>query len=218
MYSENYVEENESIIAERKFTTGLIISNYGHILTTYKNIKSSKNIYVKTIDTDFLEAKILSVQEKNNLAILKINGKNYIKAPIKISNFSEGESYYHTQFNNLNKNESKIAINDILITKVLNEEQNFYEFRVSDHSYFGNKNAFLFSKKGFFVGLVTLKQGNKLTLDDNLVKVNILSTNTLNEFIKGYVDSKDIGFSELEVNLNSTLKQIQNSLVLIVSR
>ncbi|WP_300386398.1 S1C family serine protease [Clostridium sp.] len=85
--SENNVSQNDYFINN---STGIIIDEYGKILTTYSNIKDIKSIYVKLPikESKPIKAELIASDEKIDIAILKVES-NYELKPVKLSNSIE---------------------------------------------------------------------------------------------------------------------------------
>jgi serine protease Do len=91
--SEDNVNQNTYF---KNNSTGVIIDEYGRILTTYSNIKEIKNIYVKLPikQSKPIRAKLISSNEELDIAILEIESSYDLKA-VKMAtsiNDIEGEN------------------------------------------------------------------------------------------------------------------------------
>ncbi|MCX8514460.1 MAG: Do family serine endopeptidase [Burkholderiales bacterium] len=70
----------------RAFGSGFIISSDGYILTNAHVINGAKKIIVRTTDKQELEAKLIGLDTKTDVALLKVNGKNLHSVIIGDSN------------------------------------------------------------------------------------------------------------------------------------
>lgn len=77
--SENNVNQNTYF---KNNSTGVVIDEYGRILTTYSNIKEIKNIYVKLPikQSRPIRAKLISSNEEIDIAILEVESSYDLKA------------------------------------------------------------------------------------------------------------------------------------------
>jgi serine protease Do len=70
----------------KSFGSGFIISSDGYILTNAHVVNGAKKIIVRTTDKQELEAKLIGIDVKTDVALLKVNGKNLHPVVIGDSN------------------------------------------------------------------------------------------------------------------------------------
>ena len=70
----------------RAFGSGFIISSDGYIVTNAHVVNKANKIIVKTTDKQELEAKLIGVDIKTDVALIKVVGKNLVPAKIGDSN------------------------------------------------------------------------------------------------------------------------------------
>ena len=68
----------------RSYGSGFIISGDGYILTNAHVVQNANKITVKTADKQELEAKLIGLDNRTDIALLKVNGKDL--QPVKIGN------------------------------------------------------------------------------------------------------------------------------------
>lgn len=79
--------------------TGFIVSTDGYIATNHHVIDGATSIQVRLKGGKVLPAKLIRVDKKNDLAIIKISGEGYRSLPIQSSsNIKRGEKVYAIGF------------------------------------------------------------------------------------------------------------------------
>lgn len=204
--------------------TGFLISANGFVVTNYHVVKDSNNIRIRDYTGKIHLANLTLKDVANDLAVLKIEGKNFSSLPIKSStNTKKGMSVFTIGFPNVSVqgNEAKVTEGIISSMSGLQGEPNSYQISVPIQP--GNSGGPLIDDSGSVVGVTTaklsasamLKQGGHIPENVNYA----VKSNYLLELLG--TDSNVSGetrvvFSEKIVPLTQRVEVAERSVVFII--
>jgi len=135
--------------------TGFIVSTDGYIATNHHVIDGATSIQVRLKGGKVLPAKLIRVDKKNDLAIIKISGEAYRSLPIQSSsNIKRGEKVYAIGFPQTEYQGIEPKLTDGLISSLSGIADEPTTFQISNPIQPGNSGGPLFTENGRVVGVV----------------------------------------------------------------
>ena len=135
--------------------TGFFVSADGYIATNNHVIDGATSIQVRLKGGKTLAAKIIRVDRKNDLAIIKINGDGYKSLQIQSSsNIKRGEKVYAMGFPQTQFQGIEPKLTDGLISSLSGIADEPTTFQISNPIQPGNSGGPLFTESGRVVGIV----------------------------------------------------------------
>ena len=143
--------------------TGFAISNDGYVVTNHHVIDGAKNVGIKGVNGDFseaLEAKVIKVDAKNDLAILKITDKRFNGTDIPPFNISPsvsdvGTSAYALGYPLRSTMGDEIKLTDGIISAKTGFQGDISTYQISVPIQPGNSGGPLFNKDGTIIGITS---------------------------------------------------------------
>lgn len=134
--------------------TGCLVSPDGYILTAHHVISEAAKIRVRHMK-DLYDAELVSSQEANDIAILKIEGSDFSCLPIKASRRVKlGDSVFTVGFPNISIQGSQPKYTRGEISSLAGVQDNPWNFQISVPVQPGNSGGPLVDAKGNIVGVV----------------------------------------------------------------
>ena len=191
--------------------SGVLINNNGFIATNNHVIKGAKKIRISfQNDTLEYEAKIISQNEENDVAIVQISDSRFKSAikPIKWnSSVSLGEKVFTLGYPISNKMSDNVKVVDGIVSGLNGREGNKAFFQTTLPVWYGNSGGPCFNSKGEILGLATQILWDKGEKVDNVAYItktsNVLSlANTI--ITKENISSPGLN----EVELQNLIKKL----------
>jgi hypothetical protein len=138
--------------------SGFVISQNGYFITNYHVIENSTNIYVTNKQFKRLRAKIIYMDELNDIAILKIDFKfNPLPYNIVNSNKEVGNNIFTLGYPYIQTMGSELKITNGIINSNTGYENDSRYYQFSAEIQPGNSGGPLFDSEGNIIGLVSAK-------------------------------------------------------------
>ena len=184
--------------------SGVLINNNGFIATNNHVIKGAKKIRISfQNDSIDYEAKIISQNEENDVAIVQITDSRFKSAvkPVKWnSSVSLGEKVFTLGYPISNKMSDNVKVVDGIVSGLNGREGNKAFFQSTLPVWYGNSGGPCFNSKGEILGLATQILWDKGEKVDNVAYItktsNVLS---LANSIITKEDISSIGLNEVEL-------------------
>lgn len=143
--------------AGTSYGTGFFITVSGHIVTNYHVIEGATEIAVRDVQGQSYEAKVLSTDKSNDLAVLKVQGV-FHPLPIARSNtVRRGEQVFTLGFPNPQLQGTSIKFTEGSISSLAGIQDEPNNFQMSIPIQPGNSGGPLINREGFVVGVVVAK-------------------------------------------------------------
>jgi hypothetical protein len=146
--------------------SGFFISQDGYFATNYHVIAEAKHISIRTYDGQMMPAKLIKIDQKNDLAILKVH-KRTKGIPIEDSSLvKRGASLVAIGFPHINIQglEPKVTEGIISSLKGVKDDPRFFQISAAVQS--GNSGGPLLDSSGNLIGIVSAKLGADLILKE----------------------------------------------------
>lgn len=187
--------------SQKAFGTGFAISSNGYIVTNYHVIENATTVEVKGIRGDFSKkysAKVVVSDEKNDLAILKINDPYFnslgtIPYTFKQSMAEVGENVFVLGYPMIRSMGEEIKLTNGIISSKTGYKGDIALYQISAPIQPGNSGGPLFDANGNLIGIINAKHSNaenasyaiKLNYLTNLIdllpqQLNMPKANALN--------------------------------------
>lgn len=187
--------------SQKSSGTGFAISSNGYIVTNYHVIENAKSIEVKGINGNFtrkLSAKVVISDERNDLAIIKIDDSRFTTLGTIPYNFRKGvadvgENVFVLGYPLTTTMGEEVKLTNGIISSRTGFKGDISSYQISAPVQSGNSGGPLFDKNGNLLGVINAKHSYAenasyaikvsylLNLIDLLpVTINQPSTNTLN--------------------------------------
>ena len=138
--------------------SGIIVTSNGFVITNFHVVKNSKQIFVTAFDNSKVEAKLISFDEEKDIALLKINNKQFNIGYTLYSASSEvGERIFVLGFPMINIMGSEIKVTDGIISSLSGFNNDYDYYQVSAAVQPGNSGGPLFDSQGNLIGIITAK-------------------------------------------------------------
>lgn len=137
------------------YGTGFLITSDGYIVTNNHVIGDSKNITIRLKGGNEIPATIVRVDKKNDLAILRISGKNY--KPLSIissSSIKRGEKVFAIGFPRIDIQGVEPKLTEGIISSLSGIKDEPTTFQISNPIQPGNSGGPLFNSDGKVIGVV----------------------------------------------------------------
>ena len=181
--------------------SGVLINNKGFIATNNHVIKGAKKIRISfQNDSVDYEAKIISQNEENDVAIIQITDSRFRSAvkPVKWnSSVSLGEKVFTLGYPISNKMSDNVKVVDGIVSGLNGREGNKAFFQTTLPVWYGNSGGPCFNSKGEILGLATqilwdkgekvdnvayiTKTSNVISLANSIITKENISSTGLNE-------------------------------------
>lgn len=181
--------------------SGVLINNKGFIATNNHVIKGAKKIRISfQNDSVDYEAKIISQNEENDVAIIQITDSRFKSAvkPVKWnSSVSLGEKVFTLGYPISNKMSDNVKVVDGIVSGLNGREGNKAFFQTTLPVWYGNSGGPCFNSKGEILGLATqilwdkgekvdnvayiTKTSNVISLANSIITKENISSTGLNE-------------------------------------
>lgn len=137
------------------YGTGFLITNDGYIVTNNHVIGDSKNVTIRLKGGAEKSAEIIRVDKKNDLAILRIAGKNYKPLPIiSSSNVKRGEKVFAIGFPRIDIQGVEPKLTEGIVSSLSGIKDEPTTFQISNPIQPGNSGGPLFNSDGKVIGVV----------------------------------------------------------------
>ena len=145
--------------------TGFAISSNGYIVTNYHVIENAKSIEVKGINGNFyrkLSAKVIVSDERNDLAIIKINDANFtslgsIPYTFRQGTAEVGENVFVLGYPMTTTMGEEVKLTNGIISSKTGFKGDISLYQISAPVQPGNSGGPLFDKNGNLIGIVNAK-------------------------------------------------------------
>ena len=181
MYPTNSGSNSFASGSQKSSGTGFAISSNGYIVTNYHVIEDAKSIEVKGVNGNFskkLSAKVVVSDEKNDLAIIKINDPYFTSLGSVPYTFRQGisdvgENIFVLGYPLTSSMGEEIKLTNGIISSKTGYKGDISLYQISAPVQPGNSGGPLFDKNGNLIGIVSAKH----TLAENAgyaIKVSYL--------------------------------------------
>jgi S1-C subfamily serine protease len=183
MYPSNSGSNSFSSGSQKSSGTGFAISSNGYIVTNYHVIEDANSIEIKGVNGDFSQkfsAKVVVSDEKNDLAIIKINDPNFTSLGSVPYSFRQGivdvgENVFVLGYPLTSSMGEEIKLTNGIISSKTGYKGDISSYQISAPVQPGNSGGPLFDKNGNLLGIVSAKH----TLAENAgyaIKVSYLKS------------------------------------------
>jgi S1-C subfamily serine protease len=191
--------------------SGVLINNNGFIATNNHVIKGAKKIRISfQNDTADYEAKIISQNEENDVAIVQITDSRFKSAvkPIKWnSSVSLGEKVFTLGYPISNKMSDNVKVVDGIVSGLNGRDGNKAFFQTTLPVWYGNSGGPCFNSKGEILGLATQILWDKGEKVDNVAYIT--KTSNVLSLANSIITNENISSSGLnEVELQNLIKKL----------
>jgi S1-C subfamily serine protease len=136
--------------------TGFLVTSDGYIATNYHVIDGAKEIVVRLKSGKELPAKIARIDQKNDLAVLKVEGSGFKPFIVQSSSdVKRGEKVYAFGFPQTRFQGFEPKLTDGIISSLSGIQDEPTRFQISNSIQPGNSGGPLFTEDGKVVGVVT---------------------------------------------------------------
>lgn len=204
------------------YGSGFGVTPEGHVLTNYHVIAKANGVFVKT-EQEYMSARVVSVDETNDLALLKVE-----KPLIPVSfapdrNARLGQTVFTVGFPmpSLQGFSPKVTKGVISALKGLQDDSRLYQIDAAVQP--GNSGGPLSDESGNVVGVIVSRlSDNAVMATQGIVPQNVNYTIKLS-YIQAFLDScpgtkgkMTIGSSEQKVSFEEAVDRVSKSTVLVV--
>jgi serine protease Do len=218
--SENNVNQNTYF---KNNSTGVVIDEYGKILTTYSNIKDIKNIYVKLPikQSKPIKAKLISSNEEIDIAILEIESSYDLKAVNLATSMDNIEGENIALISNSVGDDYIDSIIPGIITStnrnlnVSGNKYNLLEVNIPINEI--NTGGVLFNMNGELIGVASYKvsqeknkQGLNYAIDLNSLSNVINATNEIKDMI-GVLEGGFVNYDDNSQIIGLYIERVEQS-------
>jgi len=138
--------------------SGFLVSSSGYLITNYHVIKDSTAITVSLKNSETKNAKVVRVDAKNDLAVLKIDCSECAYAHTKSSlEVKKGERVYALGYPKIQIQGLESKLTEGVISSLSGTSDDPTRFQISNPIQPGNSGGPLFTDDGYIVGVVVLK-------------------------------------------------------------
>jgi S1-C subfamily serine protease len=138
--------------------SGIIVADNGFVITNFHVVKNAKKIFVTASDNSKVEAKLISFDEEKDIALLKINNKQFnIGYTLNSASSEVGEQIFVLGFPLINLMGSEIKVTDGIISSLSGFNNDYDYYQVSAAVQPGNSGGPLFDSQGNLIGIITAK-------------------------------------------------------------
>ncbi len=147
--------------------TGFFVSSNGYIATNYHVVAGAERVGVILRNGKTLDAQIVRVDTKNDLAILKVDGNGYKALNIQPSLLvKRGFKSYAMGFPLIEKQGIEPKLTDGIISSLTGTNDEPTRFQISNPIQPGNSGGPLFGEDGKVIGVVVATLGTLETVND----------------------------------------------------
>lgn len=148
--------------------TGVVISENGYILTSYRLVMDADTINVTIPDSDRpVRAKVVAKDPKENLAVLKVS-KKLKPAPISMApRVTLGQSVFTMGFPDTDMRSRQLKFTEGTVAALKGVQEDIRFFQVEGDFQAGNFGGGLFDEKGIVIGVVTPNPPESFFLDES---------------------------------------------------
>lgn len=175
--------------------TGFFITEDGYLVTNFHVVKGAKSVKIKS-DSGVYPAEVVHVDQVNDLALLKVNGK-FRPLPVSTENAQLGEAVFTIGFPNITLQGTEPKYTDGKISSLTGIRDDPGNYQISVPVQPGNSGGPLVDMSGNVVGVIVAKLDDLAALrssGDLPQNVNYaIKDKNLNDFLGQYP----------EINLNS---------------
>ena len=138
------------------YGSGFFVSSNGFIATNYHVVRGADAVSIKLKDGRTIDAKLVRVDKKNDLAILKVDGHSYKALNIQPSLLiKRGMKSYAMGFPLPELQGSEAKLTDGIVSSISGQNDEPTMFQISNSIQPGNSGGPLFSEDGKVIGIVT---------------------------------------------------------------
>jgi S1-C subfamily serine protease len=165
--SENDEASSAQNAAENISTgTGFFVTKDGFFVTAHHVINGAKTIKVRTIGGKLYDASVVKIDSNNDLAVLKINGKNFLPLPIKSSQkIRRGLNVFAIGFPQVFFQGIEPKVTDGIISSLTGIADDVTTFQISNPIQPGNSGGPLFTLDGNVVGIVNSRLNSSIVFE-----------------------------------------------------
>ena len=199
--------------------TGLILTQNGHIVTNYHVIENAEDIEIEVTINDKIEkfeGKIILSDEKNDLAILKINDQNFkvedINFNVSKNILDVGSEVFSLGYPLVNIMGSEIKFTDGRISSKSGYKGDITTYQTTVPIQPGNSGGPLFDYDGNLIGINSSGLSREITEN---VSYSIKSKYLINLFDEIENFSQPIRTSNISVSQTDLIKELSKYVVLI---
>lgn len=191
--------------------SGVLINNNGYIATNNHVIKGAEKIRISfQNDSIDYEAKIISQNEENDVAIVQITDSRFKSAvkPVKWnSSVSLGEKVFTLGYPISNKMSDNVKVVDGIVSGLNGREGNKAFFQTTLPVWYGNSGGPCFNSKGEILGLATQILWDKGEKVDNVAYIT--KTSNVLSLANSIITKENISSAGLnEVELQNLIKKL----------
>ncbi len=144
-----------SITYGASYGTGFFITTDGYIVTNSHVIEEARVVTIRTKDGQERVAQIVRIDKRNDLAILKVSGKNFKFLPIASSSgIKRGEKVYAMGFPRVDIQGIEPKLTEGIISSLSGIRDEPTTFQISNAIQPGNSGGPLFNSDGRVIGVV----------------------------------------------------------------
>lgn len=151
--------------SQKSSGTGFAISSNGYIVTNYHVIEDAKSIEVKGVNGNFskkLSAKVIVSDERNDLAIIKINDPYFTSLGTIPYTFRQGiadvgENVFVLGYPMISSMGEEIKLTNGIVSSKTGFKGDVSQYQISAPVQPGNSGGPLFDKSGNLIGIVSAK-------------------------------------------------------------
>ena len=149
------------------YGSGFFVTNNGYIATNYHVVKGAVKVGVRLKTGNTVDAKVVRVDRKNDLAILKIEGSQYKALTIQPSLLiKRGMKSYAMGFPLPEMQGVEPKLTDGIVSSLSGQNDEPTTFQISNPIQPGNSGGPLFSEDGKVIGVVTSTLSTVQTAQD----------------------------------------------------
>lgn len=202
--------------------TGFFITRDGHIATNYHVIEKSKSISIKDYYNNTYLATVVATDVANDLAIIKIDGKEKNSSYAKINrsdNVLKGQRVFTLGFPNISLQGTEVKYTDGAISSIAGILDQPNSFQISVPIQPGNSGGPLVDEAGNVIGVIVAKLSTKAALiTSGSFPENInyaIKSNYLIELARSKRVPLDSEIQNDRSAISKTISQIESTVVLI---
>lgn len=202
--------------------TGFYITKEGHIATNYHVVEKSKTITIKDYHNNIYPAVIVATDVANDLAIIKIDGKENNNTYVRINrsdNVAKGQKVFTLGFPNISLQGTEVKYTDGVISSIAGILDQPNSFQISVPVQPGNSGGPLIDEYGNAIGVIVAKLSAKAAIiTSGSLPENInyaVKSNYLIELARSKRITLDSESKKEKQNTTELISQIERSVVLI---
>lgn len=193
---------NKPLVENTYSGTGFAITNNGYVVTNYHVTNGADSIYIETSDGDFYKASLISFDETNDIALLKVDSKKFKfskqeQLPFTLASTKSdiGESVYTIGYP-----QDEIVYKEGYISSKNGYEGNTKQYQLEMTLEPGQSGSPIINSNGEVIGIISGKSSNIVG------KSYAISSDVLLKLLKNIPQSKEITISKTNKLTNLSRK------------